>query len=345
MKRYFFIAVIATLFATASQPASAQIGNLMKKAKSTVNNTTKKVKNAVSSNKKSGDDSSAKSNGAKKSLGGIFSSSPKEVELYFQKNWGTFYPKENRLSDGETIITLKNNQFVTNNGKVLGAIEADGTMTNTSNNHRIQLDTKRWWVFDNGKVVGTLAAKKQDERDLLALTNYGYYTYDGLVGKASDLKKLDLRLIVWLYYGLKGDSWHKDAQDLRKRMTAEQKNLAKNAKSDISNDLVSKIANAMKQKGLLNDGSETGRVIEVTKAESNWNYLWENTVPRVPRERYMDMYVTILYNDYYVKRKYLISQLYKAGNESSDASYAAPSAPRPSTWEGEVVEAFFPIYK
>ena len=41
MKRYFFIAVIATLFATASQPASAQIGNLMKKAKSTVNNTTK----------------------------------------------------------------------------------------------------------------------------------------------------------------------------------------------------------------------------------------------------------------------------------------------------------------
>ena len=331
--QFLKIGLLVIGLAFTSQPAEAQLGKLVKKAKEKVSNTVKKGKEAI--------------NDAVTPL-------PKEVECVFSNVKGVFSIKTNSITffsegrRGGTTITLNNDGSITdNNGNALGKIGDDGFMIEYETNHKAKIDPKTHFVYNDKGVIGTLEKRKVNDKEMLSFVIYNVFYGDGLYGDAQQLKRIDLRLPVWTAYCYLLDSNVKDDQVDQKIQEAieKQKVWDSGSQSDVSRDMIDQIEYALQRQGDLTINGETGKVVQVNTAEKTWNYLRKETPPYRPNSRYMNMWVLIKFDSYYLYRKYLIEQVYKGGNETSDASYAAVTRPRPCTWEGVVIENLYPVYK
>lgn len=275
---------------------------------------------------------------------------PKEVQFMCDgKIWGTFNTKENkftRIKDGKVEYTrtmLANGDIMTEENERWGRIDEKGQMYCGKNNRRVKYDPETMWVYDNGKVVGELVgAKSKDGQDILSFTQYSINASTGVVGKAEELKKLDLRLLVWLYYCFlkpEGDQMDPTEKEDHQNALKRQQNWDKGIISD--NNATPKIKSMLEsyltRSGELTVNGETGRVVGVVTS-GGWNYIRKEITNDV-ESRYGYVYAYIRYAKCYRIRRYLISQLYKAGPTTNDDSYGALDKPR------MLKEDMMPVYE
>lgn len=326
--RFLKIGLLVLGLTFTSQPAEAQLGKLVKKAKQSVSKTVQKGKEAVSN---------------------AVTSSPKEVEAIFCSNTkGIFYPEKNSIifDDGQSVTLNKDGSITDNSGKKMAEIGDDGLITDLQYDSKLRIDPTTLFVYNDKNVVGCIAERTEDNKEMLTFVLYGYYWGDAFIGDAQKLKKLDLRLPVWYIYcrqfqNKAPEKLEKAINDMKER----QDLWSGGSRSDVSKDMIDQIDYALKRQGELTFNGETGKVVEVRTAEKNWNYLRKETYPPIPNSRYMNMWVTLKFNSLFIIRKYLIEQVYKGGDETSDASYGPVTRPRAVTWQGEVIETLYPIYK
>lgn len=276
---------------------------------------------------------------------------PTEVQFMCDgKIWGTFNTKENkftRIKDGKVEYTrtmLANGDIMTETNERWGKLDEKGQLICGKNTRRIKYDPETMWVYDNGKVIGEMyGAKSKDGKEILSFTQYSMNASTGLVGKAEELKKLDLRLMVWLFYcflkpeGNAMDQFEKDDyQNAMKRQQNWDKGIV--GENNATPKIKSLVENALTRSGELTVNGETGRILGVLMTNDGWQYIRKEITNDV-ESRYGYVYVYIRYANCYRIRRYLISQLYKVGPAAKDESYGALDKPR------LLKEELMPVYK
>lgn len=265
-----------------------------------------------------------------------FASAQKKVEVLSSgKTWGEFYPKENkfvRIKDGQVQYTrtlLSNGDIMTEENERWGRTDEQGQMYCAKNKRKVKYDPETMWVYDNGKVVGKLiAAKTQDGKDILSYTRFGFNFGDGVVGTEKELKGMDHRLLIWLFYCfLKPEEGKVDAEEVeyhQKALDAQKKrDQGHTAENRFAANVEKMIEAAVEKDNGLEHNGVKGRLLDVEPAGGDWNLVKDkDQLGRdivVARNTYA--WVTVRFDKYYFFRKYLVSQDYKAGDPLKDEAY------------------------
>ena len=351
--------IVVAIALCVAQPASAQLGGLVNKAKKAVKEkVTKTVEKSVDDAKKKAvetgksavnvpdgvanaagiaspeDEEAAFFNALQAANDKAYGQEPlgDEVEVWFisdkQENiWGTWNRKENKFfrknSDGSSItLTLgDDNNIYNGSGKVIGSA-ANNTLTYVRSDQKITFDLEKRWIYDNGKPIGVLSAGTVKDKPALEFHSYRQRTPFVFKGWIERYMKEDLRLPLWVVYCYYFDT-NRQAKALEGSLAfqreLENKQISQSRK--LKPWMQNELVQFIKKNGYHKLNGKEGKILWMEMGDNGWKMFRKDDIWKTLATRGLMVDVLVKFDDCYEESRFYLEQDFKGGNEGDDSSY------------------------